>query len=213
MVQVISVVQEKGGAGKSTLLAGLAALMADDGAKVLIIDTDPQKTISSWAEKENSNVDFLYEDDDAKLMPTVAATKNDYDVIFIDTAGFKSVMTVYAISAADLVLIPSKASEPDARGAIKTHAHVQSVSMAQSKEIPAYIILNDVDKMARITNSVKDAIVEQNVPLLKAILWSRTGLKEMMSEGGLPNGTALAALKEVMAELQIRKAIETRKAA
>ena len=43
MTQIISFVQEKGGVGKTTLLTVLAGLMANDGAKVLICDTDPQK--------------------------------------------------------------------------------------------------------------------------------------------------------------------------
>ncbi len=213
MSQVISLIQEKGGSGKSTLLAGLSSLMANEGDRVLIIDTDPQQTISKWAAKENSNVSFHYEEDDAKIIPTIEAVAKDYDVIFIDTAGFKSVMTMYAIMASDLVLIPSKASEPDAQGALKTYQHVKSVGISQRKDIRAYIVMNDVDKMARITDAVRSAFDESDVPRLKATLWSRTGLKEMISEGGAPTGTALAAVREIMAELQINGAIKQGKAA
>lgn len=212
MVQVISLVQEKGGAGKSTLLAGLASLMADDGAKVIIVDTDPQQTIYKWATKDRAGVDYLFEDDDGKLVPTVKQLRKKYDVIFIDTAGFKSVMTMYAISVADLVLIPSKASEPDAQGALKTYQHVQNVGETSDKKIKSYIIMNDVDKMARITDAVRTAFDGSDAPLLKATLWSRTGLKEMISEGGMPKGTALQAVRAVMAELQINNALEYRKA-
>jgi len=49
MTQVISVVQEKGGAGKTTLLTALASLMVADGAKIAVIDTDPQRHLEAWA--------------------------------------------------------------------------------------------------------------------------------------------------------------------
>ena len=205
MTQIISVVQEKGGAGKSTILASLSAVMAKDGAKVAIIDTDPQKTISTWVEKkENVNIDHHYEDDDSKIVKTVKSIKAaGYDVIFIDTAGYKSVMTMYAINLSNLVLIPSKASEPDARGAFNTYNQVQSVSEANDKNIPAYIILNDVDKLAKITNAVKSAFIENGVPTISSVVFSRTGFKEMMSEGGCPTGSALSCINAVIGAMQI----------
>ena len=211
MAQVISLVQEKGGAGKSTLLAVLASLMNDDGLNVIIVDTDPQQTIAKWADKDGSNIDFLTELDDTRLTPTLNQLKETYDVIFIDTAGYSSVMTMYAISEADLVLIPSKASEPDAQGALKTYQHVKNLSDKQKHPIKAYIVMNDVDKTARITDDVRKAFDDNKIPRLNAILWSRTGLKEMISEGGAPKGNALSAAREVMAELQILNAINTKK--
>jgi len=62
--------------------------------------------------------------------------------------------------------------------------------------------------MARITNAVKEAFDSNNVPRLDAVLWSRTGLKEMISEGGAPKGAALSAMREVLADLQIKNALE-----
>ena len=134
MTQVISVVQEKGGAGKTTLLTAIASLMVEDGAKIAVIDTDPQRHLESWAKKDQTSLDWLYEEDDEKLIPTVKALKKAdpaYDAIFVDTAGFKSAMAMHAIAAANLILIPSKANEADAKGAKRTFSHVQSVAEAE----------------------------------------------------------------------------------
>ncbi len=48
MGHVISAIQSKGGAGKSTLIIAIASLLAKDGERVSIIDTDIQRTAETW---------------------------------------------------------------------------------------------------------------------------------------------------------------------
>ena len=194
MTQVISVVQEKGGAGKTTLLTAIASLMVVDGARIAVIDTDPQRHLESWAKKEKTNLDWVFEEDDEKLLPTVKALKKAepaYDAIFVDTAGFKSAMSMHAIAAANLILIPSKANEADAKGAKRTFSHVQSVAETMDKEIPALVVMMDVDTHTNITQAITDALDAQGVPRLGAMCAHRTGFKEMTSTGMAPQGAAV----------------------
>lgn len=207
--QVISVVQEKGGAGKTTLLTVLASLMAADGAKVAVIDTDPQRHLEKWAGKENTKLDWHFEDNDSKLIDVIQALQSqDYDVIFIDTAGFKSVMSTYAIAVASLVLIPSKASEADAQGAIKTYEQVRSVGKIYQREIPAYVVMSDIDRNTNMTKSLVEGLEGQGMPMVDAALEHRTGFKEMLSTGAMPTGSALTSAKSLMANMQINKLID-----
>ena len=211
MTQVISVVQEKGGAGKTTLLTAIAALMVQDGAKVVVIDTDPQRHLEAWALKEGTALDWLYEENDERLIPTVKSLRKShppYDVILIDTAGFKSAMAMHAIAAANLILIPAKASEADAKGAKRTYSHVQSVAEAMEKDIAAFIVMMDVDVNTNITHAVTDAIDAQDIPRLRAVCAHRTGFKEMSSTGQAPRGSARQAAQAILAELQGRGLIE-----
>lgn len=211
MTQVISIVQEKGGAGKTTLLCSLAALMVQDGAKVAVIDTDPQRHLEAWAMKEQTPLDWHYEEDDERLMPTIKALRGaeqPYDAIFIDTAGFKSAMAIYAINAASMVLIPSKANEADAKGAMRTHSHVQSVASSMDKSIANFVVMMDVDNNTNITQSVIEALDGQGVPRLQAMCGHRTGFKEMTSTGQLPTGPAKREAQTVLAELQMRGLID-----
>ena len=51
----ITVVSTKGGAGKTTLTANLGALLSDMGYRVLLIDADPQPTLSSYFNVSHSS--------------------------------------------------------------------------------------------------------------------------------------------------------------
>lgn len=207
MTQVISVVQEKGGAGKTTLLTAIASLMVVDGARIAVIDTDPQRHLESWAKKEKTSLDWVFEEDDEKLLPTVKALKKAepaYDAIFVDTAGFKSAMSMHAIAAANLILIPSKANEADAKGAKRTFSHVQSVAETMEKEIPALVVMMDVDTHTNITQAITDALDAQGVPRLSAMCAHRTGFKEMTSTGMAPQGAAKTSAQSILADLQGR---------
>lgn len=65
MTQVISVVQEKRvERAKTTLLTAIASLMVQDGARVAVIDTDPQRHLEAWAKKEQTDLDWLCNEED-----------------------------------------------------------------------------------------------------------------------------------------------------
>ena len=203
MTQVISAVQEKGGAGKTTLLAALASLMAEDGSRVAVIDTDPQGHLEAWAGKDGADIDWLREENDEKLIPTVKTLKraeHGYDIILIDTAGYKSAMAMHAIAAAQLILVPSKASEADARGARRTLTHVQSIAETMDREIPAVVVMMDINPRTVIARSINEAFGAHDIPLLKANLPTRTGFREMASTGRL-EGAARACTRDVLDEL------------
>ncbi|MFL1887601.1 AAA family ATPase, partial [Klebsiella pneumoniae] len=46
---IISVLNQKGGVGKTTLSVNIAARLAADGARVLLLDADPQGSALDWA--------------------------------------------------------------------------------------------------------------------------------------------------------------------
>jgi chromosome partitioning protein len=203
--QVISVVQEKGGAGKTTWLCTLAALMAEDGAKVFAIDTDERKHLSRWLEKDKTAIDWTFEDNDELIGPTVRKLKkNDppYDAIIIDTAGYKSATAIYAVQASDIVFIPCMPDEDSAKDAMKTYKHILNVAENAEKYIQALVVMMDTDPRANITASITDALDAMKIPRLKAMCNHLTGFKEMKSTGKAPDGAARAAGRSVLAELQ-----------
>ncbi len=203
MAQIISAVQRKGGVGKSTTLICLAAKFAKDGAKVLIIDTDMQQTCVKWEAKKECGVDVTPHTDDETLLELINFTTISYDVILIDTAGYQSAMAVYAMSASDLVLVPTPASEPDAEGAVKTIRHIKNVTANNVKQPVIRAIFTDVDKNTTITEAVLSQLNASGVEAVSTPIWHRTGFKEVHSTGGLPTGSALSALHQFLGAMQV----------
>ena len=111
---IIAVVNQKGGAGKTTIALNLAAALAAEGRRVLLIDADPQQTAQDWAAVRPTPPPFqvvglakpvLHRD-----LPRMAG---DYDHIVIDGAPRNYEVARSAIAAADLVLIPVQPSGAD----------------------------------------------------------------------------------------------------
>jgi chromosome partitioning protein len=48
MPRVLAVVNQKGGTGKTTTCVNLAAALADQGRRVLVVDLDPQASATAW---------------------------------------------------------------------------------------------------------------------------------------------------------------------
>lgn len=206
--QVISVVQEKGGAGKTTFLCMLASLMAADGAKIFAIDSDERRHFSRWLEKEVTDIDWTFEDNDERIGPTVRHMKKAdpaYDAIVIDTAGYKSATAIYAIQASDLVIIPCMPEEDSATDAVRTYSHVLNVAENAEKTIPTYAVMMGADPRANITKSVTDALDSAGLPRLNAMCRHLTGFREMKSTGGAPEGSARKSALEVLSEMQRNK--------
>src|SRR5579863_6210452 len=111
---IIAVVNQKGGAGKTTIALNLAAALAAEGKRVLLVDADPQQTAQDWAAVRSSPPPFqvvglakpvLHRD-----LPQMAA---DYDHVVIDGAPRNYEVARSAIAAADVVLIPVQPSGAD----------------------------------------------------------------------------------------------------
>jgi len=214
MGQVISAAQEKGGSGKSTLLMLLAARIIKDGAKVLIVDLDPQQTAYKWAKKSEQKhgleLDYaqLSADTPEKILPGLDKFKETYDFVFVDTAGIESQALFFVFMKSDLVLVPTKASAPDVQGMKKTYEKALQVIKGCSLNTPVFAVLSDIDQGTTMTQSIRKYIIDNNIPCLSKIIGHKTKIKEFLTNGGYPQGNALAEATGLLADLQTRNLLD-----
>lgn len=203
MAQVISTIQRKGGACKSTMIQCIAAYMASDDAKVLIIDTDPQASCIEWSEEQNiESVDTLAHLDEDTILDVIERLQQDYDAILIDTAGFDSRMASYAIQASDLVLIPSGGSKTNVMGAARTWKHATVTTRLHINPPVIRIAFWGVKKNSNVYRHAEETITQAGIPFIGFHVGNLTGFEAMSWNGGLPTGTARTALSAFMESMK-----------
>jgi chromosome partitioning protein len=111
----------KGGVGKSTAAFLLASELASHGGTVTIIDADPNRPLSQWAEPPGKPerltvIDNASED---SVIDVIEAAALKTTFVIVDLEGTASMMAGYAMSRADLVIIPAQGSHLDATEAVK----------------------------------------------------------------------------------------------
>lgn len=143
--KVISIATSKGGAGKTTLCICLASAFAEQGGKIALVDTDPQGSLTSWAEKadlpESISV-FSESTDENRVIDLIEAASKTHHLTIVDVQGTANTLAHTAMAFSDLVIIPMKASEFDARAAFDTLTAVRAVARSRRSDIEFMPVLN-----------------------------------------------------------------------
>jgi chromosome partitioning protein len=135
-MNVITFASRKGGAGKSTLTAHLAAFAALQGRRCLVIDADPQGSLTLWHSLRPGGQPILHtaaRGIDRVLAPAMV---EGCDWVFIDTAPSMWVVVKEAVRAATLVVIPARPSFFDIAAVRET------VAVARECNKPYAVVLN-----------------------------------------------------------------------
>lgn len=106
-MHVLTMLSQKGGTGKSTLCAHLAVEAAEAGHTTLILDMDPQGSITTWWRARQTEDIYLERVLPENLTSTLdLALGEGVDLTIIDTPPSVSQAAKEAAARADAVLIP-----------------------------------------------------------------------------------------------------------
>lgn len=147
---IISVVNTKGGVAKTTTAILLGLALSEHGS-VQVLDADPQASASTWAtDAKASGTPLGYPVVAANIATIRAARTYAEDFILIDTPPGDSPTINAAISAADLVLIPTGTSALDMARMWETHDSVHAVAKM--------ILITQAEKRTRLLRQACEAI-------------------------------------------------------
>jgi chromosome partitioning protein len=122
---VCAIAAQKGGVGKTTTAINIAVLLARQGKRVLVIDTDPQSALSRQLGLETRSVDVNLVDvlagvemslvgelgRERFLVDALEPVLGVYDEVVIDTPPNLGLLTVNALVCADRVIAPVSAED------------------------------------------------------------------------------------------------------
>lgn len=204
---IIAVVNQKGGAGKTTIALNLAAALAAEGKRVLLVDADPQQTAQDWAAVRSSPPPFqvvglakpvLHRD-----LPQMAA---DYDHVVIDGAPRNYEVARSAIAAADLVLIPVQPSGADFWASRETVGLVKESRGFKETQKSVFVVSRKIGRTV-LGRDIADALAEFEIPILHAGTMQRVVYAEALTGGTTvieqqPRGPAAEEIRAILSELR-----------
>lgn len=113
-MKTIAFMSQKGGSGKTTLAVHTAVAAQEAGERVVIIDTDPQKSASVWGQERTAQVPIVVAVNALEIKHVLAAAATDrMTLAIVDTAPHATAGASQIAQSANLVLIPCRPSAFD----------------------------------------------------------------------------------------------------
>jgi chromosome partitioning protein len=213
---IISFASSKGGVGKSTCCAAIAANLAKDGDRVLVLDLDFNQTVARWGRKAsagNVTVEAVAPDAFTSVFRAKMASER-FDHVLIDLAGTREATLLKAMARSDLVIIPAQASEPDLREALVIIDDIADVIEAGANKLDYRLLLTKLFPLpTRVTAFAHQEIKRHKIRKFKTGLVERAAYREMFLTGkapteAAPNGKAAQEVAELVDE--IRQIVEAK---
>ena len=173
----------KGGSGKSTVTFNLAVWLEMAEAEVLVIDADPQATLSDVSEvrTEEGFEPFL------KIKSAAALTRKKmagYDEVLIDVGASDIESMKLALSLADRVVIPVPPSQADIWSTQRFINFLDQAIDGERPELLTFINRADTHRAIRESDEAAAALVSlPDVRFIKNRLCQRTVFRRSFSEG------------------------------
>jgi len=171
----------KGGVGKTTITTTLAGTLQERGYAVLLVDADPQGSAVAWhhrraeAERKSGHLACV-QITRTTLDRDLASTNADY--VVIDGSARLEKLSVSAIKAADVVLIPVQPSVLDLWDVSGTAALVKARQQAHGGAPRAAFVVSRQIPRTLLAQEVEEAVSALGLPLLKTRTTQRVAYPE-----------------------------------
>ncbi|MFZ5736007.1 MULTISPECIES: ParA family protein [Rhodopseudomonas] len=181
-MNVIVFASRKGGSGKSTLTAHLAAQVHKSSRPCLLIDADPQGSLTLWHKLRGTNEPPL-RTATRSVSDIVAAAKRDgVEWVFVDTPPNLSAVVDDAIRNATMVIIPARP------GVFDVNAVQDTIQTCRSHRKPYAVVLNGAPALrdeveSRIVTIARDALAKFRAPVWGGQITNRADLLMALGEG------------------------------
>ena len=183
---IVAFAGQKGGAGKTTAAISVAAELLLRGAKVLLVDADPQGSLRTWAQMANEL---------GRPAPTTVAMGADmfaatqlprlapgFDHVFIDCPPRHGEIQRAALMVADVAVLPCGQGTLDAWSMAATLALVTE-ARAVRPVLAVVALLTRVQPRTVLGQGARDVLAQAGLAVLKTELGFRIAYQEAPATG------------------------------
>ena len=201
---VITIAQRKGGAGKTTLAAQLATAWLRRGARVALLDIDPQASLAAWVELRRARLGAENVGFDFAALPGWRAGQwiedraRGAEFVVVDGPPHAEIEARIAVRAAGLVLVPVQPSPLD------LWATKATLAMAGEERRGALVVLNRVLSRSSLADRVAAVLAAAGAAIAATRIGNRVALVRAMASGlgvvEIPGANSAAAEITALAE-------------
>jgi chromosome partitioning protein len=170
-----------------------------------MIDADPNKPLSQWAKRAGrpDNLDVISDVAEDSIIDVIESSAVKTSFVIVDLEGTASMMVGYAMSRADLVIIPVQGSHLDAAEAAKAIKLVRAQERVFRRKIPYCILFTRTSRAirTRMFQSIEDEFADNQIPMFKTHLNEREAYRALFAFGGTLAGLDTAQVSNVAAAI------------
>ena len=196
----------KGGVGKSTSAILLATELAARNVAVTTIDADPNKPLSRWGRLPGKpeKLTVVADVTEETIIDEIEKAARSSVFVIVDLEGTASLTVGYAMSRADLVIIPTQGSQLDAAEAVKAIRLVRVQEKAFKRTIPFAVLFTRTSAAIRPRSltSIESEFVENNVRMMSTQIHERDAYRAIFAFGGTLSGLDSAQVANIPAALR-----------
>jgi chromosome partitioning protein len=187
-MNVITFASRKGGVGKSTLTAHIAAFAHLSGHRCLIVDADPQGSLTLWHSKRTNGGLPLQSAARGIDRLVGSAQIGGIDWVFIDTAPTTWIVVQEAIRVATMVVIPVRP------GFFDIAAVQETVKTARERNKPYAVVINAAPVKREQKEAPAVAVSRAEFDRLSIPVWSGQISQRTAFLGSLAVGASVGEL-------------------